>query len=68
MISYKTFSDYKWVAFSPPALLERWDKVRQQAHTFVARELDESDIIAVTESAWGNSPYAFSVTVWYRKG
>ena len=67
MITYRTFSDYKWVAWSPPPLLERWDRVRQQARDFVASELGEGDVVAITESAWGNSPYAFSITVWYRK-
>lgn len=67
MLTYRTFSDYKWVAWSPRGLLERWDRVRQSARDFVASELDEQDVVAITESAWGNSPYAFSVTVWYKK-
>jgi hypothetical protein len=67
VITYRTFSDYKWVGFSPRGLLERWDAVRQEALAFVASELSEDDVVAITESAWGNSPYAFSVTVWHRK-
>jgi len=66
MIHYRTFSDYKWVALSPRGLLQRWDRVREQARDF-AEDLDEGDVLAITESAWGNSPYAFCVTVWYRK-
>jgi hypothetical protein len=67
VITYRTFSDYKWVGLSPRGLLERWDTIRQHARDFVANELSEDDVVAITESAWENPPYAFSVTVWYKK-
>jgi hypothetical protein len=67
MIAYKTFSDSKWVGWHPASLLRRWEAVRERAHAFIANELDEADVISISESAFGNSPYAFTVTVWYRK-
>ena len=67
MITYRAFSDYRWIGFSPRGLLERWEKVRARARDFIANELNEEDVVAITESAWGNSPFAFTVTVWYKK-
>jgi hypothetical protein len=67
MITYRTFSDFKWIGLSPRGLLQRWERVREQARSFVANELSEEDVIAITESAFGNSPYVFAVTVWYKK-
>ena len=67
MVAYRTFSDSKWVALSPGSLLGRWERVREQAHRFIAEQLADEDVISVSESAFGNSPYGFTVTVWYRK-
>lgn len=66
MITYRTFSDYKWVGFSPVGILRKWDEVRREAEQF-ANQLNEEDIVAITESAFGNSPYAITVTVWYKE-
>lgn len=66
MITYRTFSDYKWVGLSPPGILRRWEEIRRQAREF-ANQLDEQDILAITESSFGHSPYAITVTVWYRQ-
>jgi len=41
--------------------------MRAQARDFIANELNEEDVVAITESAWGNSPFAFTITVWYKK-
>jgi hypothetical protein len=67
LITYRTFSDFKWIGISPRGLLQRWETVREQARRFVANELGEEDVVAITESAFGNSPYVFTVTVWYKK-
>jgi len=67
MITYRTFSDYKWVGWSPRGLLERWDRVRERASNFIQSELNDEEIVAITESAFGNSPYGFSITVWYKQ-
>ncbi|KPL21342.1 MAG: hypothetical protein AMJ93_09845 [Anaerolineae bacterium SM23_84] len=66
MIHYRTFSDYKWFGWHPRTVLQRWDRVRQSAQDF-ANQLNDEDIVAITESAYGNSPYGFAVTVWYRQ-
>ena len=67
MIAYRTFSDSKWVAWNPDRILSRWERVRERALAFIANEIGEQDVISISESAFGNSPYAFTVTVWYRK-
>jgi hypothetical protein len=67
VITYRTFSDYRWFGLFPRGLLERWERVREQARSFVQSELNDEDIVAITESAFGNSPYAFSITVWYKQ-
>jgi hypothetical protein len=46
--------------------LRKWEEVRRKAREF-ANQLDEQDILAITESSFGNSPYAITVTVWYRQ-
>jgi hypothetical protein len=46
--------------------LRKWDEVRREAEQF-ANQLNEEDIIAITESAFGNSPYAITITVWYKE-
>ncbi len=66
MITYRTFSDYKWVGFSPAGILRKWEEVRREAREF-ANQLNEEDILAITESSFGNSPYAIAITVWYKK-
>jgi hypothetical protein len=66
MIRYRTFSDYKWFGWHPRTVLQRWDQVRQKAQDF-ANDLNEEDLVAITESAFGNSPYGCTVTVWYRQ-
>jgi hypothetical protein len=67
MIAYRTFCGSKWVAWRPEKLHDAWEYVREEAHKFIASELKEDDVISVCESAFGNSPYGFSVTVWYRR-
>ena len=67
MITYRTFSDSKWLVWTPSALLRRWEQVRERAREFITNEPHEEDVIAISESAFGNSPYAFTVTVWYKK-
>jgi hypothetical protein len=66
VITYRTFSDYKFFGWSPAGILRRWEQVRRRAREFV-NQLDEQDIVAITESSFGNSPYAITVTVWYRQ-
>jgi len=63
VITCRTFSDSKWLVWTPSALLRRWEQVRERAREFVANELHEEDVIALSESATGNSPYAFAITV-----
>ena len=67
MIAFRTFRDSKWVALQAGTLLDRWELVRERAASFIADELPDEDVISVCESAFGNSPYGFSVTVWYRR-
>jgi hypothetical protein len=67
MIRHRTFTASKWLAWRPQALHDQWAAVRDQAERFIADELDDTEVISVTESAFGNSPYGFSVTVWYRR-
>jgi len=66
MIAYRTFSDCKWIGFSPVGILRKWETVRQAAGEY-ANEVGDENVIAITESAFGNSPYAITVTVWYRE-
>jgi hypothetical protein len=66
MITYRTFSDHKWLVLTASDVHRKWEKVRQQAQDFV-RDLDEEDVVAITESGVGTGgPYVMSVTVWYK--
>lgn len=67
MIARRTFSDAKWIGWHPGDLLSRWEGVREQAERFIREEVADEDIINICESAFGNSPYGFAVTVWYRE-
>lgn len=63
MIVYRSFSDTHLVNSGGRGLAKR-EKLRQEAMTFVAEHLKDSDIVSITEAG---DEYASSVTVWYRE-
>ena len=66
MIAHRTFAGHKWLGACPGDIQRRAEEVRLQAQDFVA-EMNENDIVAITESTLGgNGPYIFAVTVWYK--
>lgn len=68
MIAHKTFSRGGF-SISHGGTCDKWERVRQQAEAFIAEEINEEHLIAITEAAVGaNGPWTYSVAVWYRKG
>ena len=50
MVTYRTFSDSKWVAWQPKTLHDRWELVRERAASFITNELRDGDVINVNLS------------------
>ena len=67
MIAHRTFSRHGGV--TPRGMLEAQQEAREQAEAFISTELNDSDIVSISESAlpstWGRN--LVSVTVWYRE-
>ena len=61
MIVYRSFSDTHLVNSGGRGLTKR-EKLRQEAMAFVAEELQDRDVVAITEAG---DEYASSVTVWF---
>jgi len=68
MVKHRTFTAHKYVAWRPETILHKWEEARAQAQEFINEHLSGAEIVAITESAFGNSPYGCAVTVWYRAG
>ncbi len=67
MIRHKTFTQEKGV--TAKGLIESQELARQQAGAFIAQELDDQDIINITENSLIlplSSKGLFTVTVWYK--
>ena len=62
MIIHKTFSG---PTVGSQASAKR-EKIRGDAEKFIADEINEEDIVSITETAVTSNGF-FSVTVWYRK-
>ena len=65
MIVHKTFTE-ETTGLTGQAALGNREKLRQKAEEFIANELNEEDIINITETAITTGGL-FSVTIWYRK-
>ena len=65
MIVHKTFTEQA-TGLTGQAALDNREKLREKAEEFIANELNEEDIINITETAITTSGL-FSVTIWYRK-
>ena len=63
MIIYRAFSDTHLVNSGGRGLAKR-EKLRQEAAAFIAEQLEERDVVSITEAG---DEYASSVTVWYRE-
>jgi hypothetical protein len=66
MIVHKTFSK-QTTSLTGQAALNNREKLRKEAEEFIANEINEQDVINVTETAMTPGGL-FSVTVWYREG
>jgi len=67
MIRHRTFTQEKGI--TAQGLIEHQELARQQAEAFIAQELDEQDIISITETSLIlplSSKGLFSVTVWFK--
>ncbi len=65
MIVHKTFTEQTTDLTGQAALGNR-EKLREKAEEFIASELNEEDVINITETAIATGGL-FSVTIWYRK-
>ncbi len=67
MIAHSTFSRHGGV--TAKGMMEAQEQARAEAEAFIARELNDEDVVAITESAlpstWGHC--LVSVTVWYKR-
>lgn len=63
MVAYRTFSDTHLVNTGTRGLAKR-EKLRREALAFIAEQLEDRDVVCITEAA---DVYASSVTVWYRE-
>jgi len=65
MIGHKTFTE-QTTGLTGQAALGNREKLREKAEEFIANQLNEEDIISISETAITTSGL-FSVTIWYRK-
>jgi hypothetical protein len=67
MITYKTYSRSGGVTVR--GMTQTMERARKEAEAFIASQLHEDDLMAITESALPStwSHCLVSVTVWYRK-
>ena len=66
MIVHKTFSK-QTTSLTGQAALDSREKLRKEAEEFIANEINEGDVINITETAMTPGGL-FSVTIWYRAG
>jgi hypothetical protein len=72
MILHKTLTE-RTVSWNGANTLRKQEELRARAQEFIAKELEEGDVINITESLMGLGNWVqigglFSVTIWYRKG
>ena len=65
MIVHRTFTE-QTTGLTGQAALNKREKLREKAQEFIANELNEEDVVSITETAITVGGL-FSVTVWYRK-
>ncbi len=65
MIAHKTFTE-QTTALTGHAALNNREKLRAKAEEFIANEINEEDVISITETAMMPGGL-FSVTIWHRK-
>ena len=65
MIVHKTFTE-QTTGLTGQAALGNREKLREKVEEFIANELNEEDVINITETAIATGGL-FSVTIWYRK-
>jgi len=71
LIVHKTFTQLA-LSWRSDHTLAKQEKVREEAEKFIAKELDQGDVINITETLLGVGRWMqigglFSVTIWYRK-
>jgi hypothetical protein len=71
MIAHKTFTELT-VSLTGEAALAKQEKLRKKAEEFIANELNDEDVINVTETIMSAGRIfsiggLFSVTIWHRK-
>ncbi len=66
MIVHKTFTE-QVASLTGKAALTKREKLRGKAETFISDEINEQDVVNITETAMAVGGL-FSITVWYRKG
>lgn len=65
MIVHKTFTE-QTTGLTGQAALDKREKLREKAGEFIANELNEENVISITETVM-TAGGLFSVTIWYRK-
>jgi hypothetical protein len=70
MIVHKTFTE-PTVGFTAQTVLAKQEKLREKAQAFVANELNDEDVVNITETVMTTLRLFsvvgfFSVTVWYK--
>jgi hypothetical protein len=64
MIIHKTFTD-QTTSWTGKDALNKREKIRKEAEDFIANEINEQDVVNITETAM-TSNGLFSVTIWHR--
>ena len=65
MIVHRTFTG-STASWTGQAALDKREELREKAEEFIANELNDEDIINITETMMSFGGI-FSVTIWYRK-
>ena len=65
MIAYKNFTESTGGMTADKSLAKR-QEVRDRAESFIRNELNEEDVVSISESAISIRGF-YSVTVWYKK-
>jgi hypothetical protein len=66
VIAHRTFADCR-IKLTARGALGKWERLRQEAEAFIARELSDEQVVNVTEAGSNYGTYCHAVTVWYRK-
>ena len=64
MIVHKNFTENTF-SQNKQAALERQEYLRDEVEDFLSNEINEEDVINITEAT--SSALHYSITVWYRK-